>query len=182
MTQSTSNTARADDRDDAGDPRAITRPDPALMTYYLIVSALTLIAFPFVLIPLWLKYRTLRYRFDDEGVSMAWGMLVRKEILLTYRRIQDIHVKRGIIQRRLGLADLAVQTASGSAGAEMTIVGVRHPERLRDFLYSQMRGARADEQPDNQRENAVTADDEALRLLVEIRDLLRAKRKDGGTP
>lgn len=137
MTQSASMTAHVADPDD---PRTITRPDPALMTYYLIVSALTLIAFPFVLIPLWIKYRTLRYRFDDEGVSMAWGMFVRNEILLTYRRVQDIHVKRGVIQRRLGIADLAAQTASGSADAEITIVGIRHPERLRDFLYSQMRG------------------------------------------
>lgn len=156
------------------DPRHITRPDEALLTYYLICSAFTLIGFPFVLLPLWVKYVTLQYKFDDEGVSMSWGFLFRREILLTYRRIQDIHVRRNFIQRWLGLADVSVQTASGSGGAEMTIVGIKQPERLRDFLYSQMRGARDDEQRSSDAVDQPA--DEALRLLIEIRDALRASK------
>jgi hypothetical protein len=35
-----------------------------------------------------------------------------------------------------------VQTASGSAGAEMTIEGLREFEEIRDYLYGKMRGAR----------------------------------------
>ena len=163
----------------SNDPRDITRPDPALLTYYLIVAAFTIVGFPFVMLPLWVKYSTLRYAIDDEGVSMSWGFLFRKEILLTYRRIQDIHVKRNIIHRWMGLADVAVQTASGSSGAEMTIVGIRDPERLRDFLYSQMRGARDDES--DTEEIATSGPDEALQLLREIRDALRAQRDGAGT-
>lgn len=33
-----------------------------------------------------------------------------------------------------------MQTASGSAGAEMTIEGLKEYEEVRDFLYSKMRG------------------------------------------
>ena len=128
--------------DHAFDPRSIKRPDEALLTYYVLLSALTLVAFPIVFLPRWFKYKTLRYELDDEGVSMSWGLLFRKEIYLTYRRIQDIHVTRNLIQRWLGLADVAVQTASGGAGVEMTIEGVREPDKLRDFLYTNMRGAR----------------------------------------
>ena len=127
------------------DPRAITRPDPALHTYYLIISALGLILFPIIYIPYLFKYKTLRYRFDDEGVSMSWGRFFQRETYLTYRRIQDIQMTRGVIQRRLGLATLELQTASGGAGAEMRIEGIRHPERLRDFLYERMRGARGED-------------------------------------
>ena len=158
--------------EDPMDPRAITRPDPSLLIYYIIVSAFTLVAFPFVFIPSWIKYVTLRYTIDDDGVSMAWGYLFRKEILLTYRRIQDIHVRRNLIHRWLGLADVAIQTASGTSGAEMTIVGVREPERLRDYLYVQMRGARDDESDTNESHDEPVGD-EALRLLTEIRDALR---------
>lgn len=125
-------------------PADAERPDPALMTYYLLVAALTLVGFPFVAIAGWLKYRTLIYKFDDKGVSMAYGMFFRKEVYLTYRRIQDIHVTRNIFHRWLGLADVAVQTASGSSGAEMTIEGIRNPEALRDFLYARMRGVEDD--------------------------------------
>jgi len=162
------------------DPAALQRPDPSLLRYYAIASAFTLIAFPFVFIPLWIKYTTLRYRFDEEGVSMAWGAVFRKEILLTYRRIQDIHVRRNILHRWLGLAEVAVQTASGAGGAEMTIVGVRHPERLRDFLYQRMRGARGEDDESTPREAAAEPPaDEALALLREIRDELRSQSRSG---
>lgn len=149
----------------------ITRPDAALLRYYLVVSALTGPLFPFVFIPLWCKYITLRYAFDEEGVSMSWGVLFRREILLTYRRIQDIHVRRNLIHRWIGLATLSLQTASGASGAEMAIEGVLEPERLRDFLYARMRGARGDE-PDTPPDGADPPDDEALALLHEIRDAL----------
>lgn len=126
------------------DPFAITRPVPALMKHYLITSLLTgpgvLVALPI----LFFKYETLRYRFDADGVSVSWGILFRREVYLTYRRIQDIHVTRGIIQRWLGLATISLQTAAGSSQAEMQIEGVPQVEELRDFLYSRMRGAHDD--------------------------------------
>lgn len=40
------------------------------------------------------------------------------------------------------MARIQIQTASGSAKAEMTIEGVPQFEALRDFLYSRMRGAK----------------------------------------
>jgi len=167
------------------DPSSITRPDPALLTYYLLIAALTLIAFPFVFLPHYFKYKTLRYTFDDRGVSMSWGLLFKREIYLTYRRIQDIHVTRNLFHRWLGLASLAVQTASGAAGAEMTIEGIRNPEQLRDFLYSQMRGAQDhSETTDESSQSAEHAGDEALQLLTEIRDELRtwrAQQSSGAT-
>ena len=164
------------------DPRTITRPDRALHTHYLIQSMFGLILFPLIYLPLRFKYRTLRYRFDDEGVSMSWGRFFQRETYLTYRRIQDIQVTRGVIQRRLGLADLKLQTASGGAGAEMKIEGIRDPDGLRDFLSERMRGA-TDREGEAPAEvaggaplggaEAAGGADEALRLLHEIRDELR---------
>jgi uncharacterized membrane protein YdbT with pleckstrin-like domain len=152
-----------------------------------------------VFIPLYCKYVTLRYRFDNDGVAMQWGVLFRREVYLTYRRIQDIHLTRNIVQRWMGLASLAVQTASGSATPEMTIEGLLQVEELRDFLYSQMRGAKGEQvglirnrldhdisgpgelataernphQDLGQLANIQT--DEALELLRQIRDGLAAR-------
>jgi putative membrane protein len=156
------------------DPTTIRRPDPSLLVYYFLVALPTLFAFPFVFIPLWVKYITLQYKIDDEGVSMAWGFLFRREILLTYRRIQDIHVRRNIVHRWLGLSAVAIQTASGTSGAEMTIEGVREFEPLRDYLYTKMRGARGELEPAAKEE--APAEDDALVLLKEIRDELRSGR------
>lgn len=166
-------------------PRGITRPDPALMRYYFVTSLLTLLGFPFALTALWFRYRTLRYRFDDEGVWMGVGLLFKRETNLAYRRIQDIHVTRGLIQRWFGLATVSIQTASGSSSAEMTIEGVLEAEPLRDFLYAKMRGARGLDHADEGAGGAGAtgglspASDEALALLREIRDALRDRRATG---
>jgi membrane protein YdbS with pleckstrin-like domain len=169
---------------DPFDPASVTRPEPALMTYYAISAAMTLVGFPLVVLPLYFKYHTLRYRFDDKGIAMSYGILFRREVYLTYRRIQDIHVTRNFIQRWLGLASVAVQTASGSSGAQMTIEGIREPERLRDFLYRQMRGAHGEHAGAPVRDDGAVAPavasaaggDEALMLLREIRDEIRRWR------
>ena len=155
------------------DPRSITRPESALLKYYFITSLFALVFFPIVFLPRFFRYETLRYSFDDEGVAMTWGFVFRKEIYLTYRRIQDIHVTRNLIQRWLGLADVAVQTASGGSDVEMVIEGVREPDLLRDFLYQNMRGARGVEDPAARVAHPST-DDEVTRLLREIRDSVRA--------
>ncbi|MEM7247858.1 MAG: PH domain-containing protein [Acidobacteriota bacterium] len=122
---------------------AIERPAPVLWTHYILLS---LMAGPFFFVPLIFlrfRYQSLRYRFDDEGVSMSWGVWFRREIHLTYARIQDIHLVSNIVERWLGLARIQVQTASGSAKAEMTLVGLREYELVRDFLYERMRGTHA---------------------------------------
>ena len=120
---------------------AIERPAPNLFTYYLLSSLALGPFFPVALIPLYFRYHTLRYRFDEEGISMRWGILFRREINLTYARIQDIHLRSNFVERWLGLARVEVQTASGSSGAEMTLEGLLEFEALRDYLYARMRGA-----------------------------------------
>lgn len=121
---------------------AIERPDSSLMSYYVLASLVAGPFFPFVLLPLYFRYHTMRYRFSDEGVSMRWGILFRKEINLTFARIQDIHLTSNFVERWLGIARIQIQTASGSSKAEMTIEGIGEYRALRDFLYSRMRGAK----------------------------------------
>jgi len=125
-----------------GEILAIERPHESLMTYYLLSSLAAGPFFPLVVVPLYFRYHTMRYSFSDEGVSMRWGVLFRKEINLTFARIQDIHLTSNFVERWLGLARIQIQTASGSARAEMTIEGIREFRPLRDFLYSRMRGAK----------------------------------------
>ncbi len=158
------------------DETAITRPVTGIVVYYFIISLMAAVFFPFVFVPLFIRFRTLRYRFDDEGVSMCWGYFFRKEVYLTYRRLQDIHVTRNILERWMGLAKVPIQTASGTSGPTMKIEGIRDPEGLRDFLYTQMRGAKG-ETESNESGNAK---DEAVELLVEIRDELRDRRMNRG--
>lgn len=121
---------------------AIERPHPRLWTYYLLRSLVVPPLFPFLAVPSWFRYQTMRYRFTAEGISMSWGILFRKEVIIQYARIQDIHLHSNVVERWLGLARVLVQTASGSSAAEMTLEGLLEFEAIRDFLYTKMRGVK----------------------------------------
>lgn len=158
---------------------SITRPDPSLLTLYVLYSILTFVMFPIVLTYLLIRYYTLQYRFDDQGVRMSHGLLFRSESLVQYSRIQDLHISRGLLERWLGLATIQVQTAAGSASPEMTLVGIRNFEEVRDFMYSRMRGARYGEEDPSAPEHSGKPD-EVVALLTEIRNELRWLREHHG--
>jgi len=172
------------------DPTAITRPDAKLLIYYIIVSLLSSIGIvpiaAIIFLPLYFKYRTLQYRFDAEGIAVSWGLLFRREVHLTHRRIQDIHLTRNLVQRWMGLATVAIQTASGSATPEMKIEGILQATELRDFLYSKMRGARDEDGPGEVAGgDGPTPGQEALALLHEIQDAVARLADEpgrGGSP
>ncbi len=152
----------------------INRPDPKLLWLYLLRTLSLCLLGPWFLaamVPLYFKYHTLSYRFDEEGIAMSWGVFWRREVYLTYARIQDIHLSRGLFERWLGLATIQIQTASGNAGAELSIVGLSEFDVVRDFLYSRMRGAfQADEH------GPVAQEDPKLPLLRQILSELEALR------
>ena len=159
----------------------VLRPHPNLMKLFAISSLAFGPLFPIALVPFYFKYHTLRYELDDEGITMRWGILFRREVSLTYARIQDIHLLSNVVERWLGLARIQVQTASGSSSAEMVIQGIREYEAMRDFLYSRMRGARQARDPVPSAAASATAhaaaeDGELASVLREVAAELRALR------
>jgi membrane protein YdbS with pleckstrin-like domain len=159
------------------------RPTRALLAYYVLSS---IAAGPglVVLIPLRIfRYRTLRYDFHAEGMTARWGILFRREISLTYARIQDIHLVSNLVERWLGLGRVEIQTASGQSGAELTIEGLPDFERIRDQLYARMRGARPAPEPHEEIAGSSTSSaaaavtDDAVAALRAAVDELRAIRE-----
>lgn len=163
----------------------IERPHADLLKYYLVASFVIPPIFPILMAYGAIRFRTMRYRFTDEGISMSWGILFRREIIIQYSRIQDIHLRSNVIERWLGLARVLVQTASGSAGAEMTLEGLKEFEAVRDFLYSRMRGVKDTapaRQPRSLGADETVAggppDPELAAVLHEVAEELRQLRAD----
>lgn len=150
---------------------AIVRPHPKLLVQYAIRSLAGLVIAPIVFVPLYFKYHTLRYRIADDGISVSWGILFRREVHLTYKRIQDIHVSRSIVERYLDLGTVEIQTASGSSRAEVALEGLLEFDAVRDFLYRRMRGHEHQAQP------AAPSADDLIALLAGIRDELDGARR-----
>jgi uncharacterized membrane protein YdbT with pleckstrin-like domain len=163
---------------------AIDRPSPPLWTYYVLKSIASLFAFPVTIVLLYFRYHTMRYNFDAEGIHMRWGILMRREVMLNYSRIQDIQLRANVVERWLGLARIEIQTASGAAGAQMTLEGLLNFVEVRDFLYSRMRGARhIGETPHAAVSNESLAGvlTDVARELRTIRQLVEARGRDART-
>ena len=168
---------------------AITRPAPPLLTYFFLIALTGTVVFPFLMLFLYFRYHTLHYRFDEEGVSMGYGILFRHEMHLTYARMQDIHLSQNVFERWLGIGSVTVQTAGGGEGGDLQIVGVREFEAIRDYLYARMRGVRqghATTAATTPAGAAAAADAGAAagsdHLLAEIRDELRAAARALAAP
>jgi putative membrane protein len=150
----------------------LERPREQLLTWYFLRALATLIAFPLSMLVFYFRYHTMRYKFDEDGIHMSWGILMRHEIMLNYSRIQDIQLHSNVVERWLGLTRIEVQTAAGGSDSEMTLEGLPDPERMRDFLYSRMRGSHAAVPP------AANAEPEPVpAILLEIASELRSIRE-----
>lgn len=155
------------------------RPERSLLRYYLLVSLATGPAFPLVFGFLFFRFRSIVYTIDEEGITKRWGFLFSREVSLTFSRLQDIQVTTNFVERWLDLARIDLQTASGNAGAEMTIVGLHQPGAIRDFLYSRMRGAKGIRADDGEAATGADAADDlattlhaVAREVAEVRSLL----------
>ena len=160
---------------------AIERPHKNLFTYYVLSLLVFPPLLPILILPLYFRYHTMRYRFTADGISMSWGILFRRETIVNYARIQDIHLRSNFVERWLGLAKVMIQTASGNSGAEMTLEGLQEFEAVRDFLYARMRGVRDHPAaPTVAATSHLTPDAELAALLREIAGELRALREELG--
>ena len=124
------------------DTAALERPSPRLLTYYILTGLLSGPACFIVIPALIIRYNTLRYQFEETGLRMQLGLFFKREVVIAFRRIQDIHVSRNLIQRWLGIASVSVQTASGNAMPEIVLEGITDPDSVLDWLYERMRGAK----------------------------------------
>lgn len=163
--------------------RSITRPASALIAVYVIRTAAVTVftaftAFPFVIAPLLLRYYTLRYRFEEDAVVINWGFFFRRETIVPYARVQDIHLTRSFLERWFGIGTVEIQTASATRGAAESLVGLKHDEAVRDFLYQRMRGNEpvAQALPAPAAGAAGAGGDDPRALLGAIRDELRSAR------
>lgn len=138
----------------------------------LVVGGLVLL-YGVVFLGLVVRWSTLRYRFDDQGVARTWGLLFRRETFLTYTKIQDIQLRRNLVERWFGIARLAIQTASAQT-ADETIEGLRDYELVQAYLREKMKGTPLVRRAPP---TALAPDEDPLALLASIRDEVRALRE-----
>lgn len=90
--------------------------------------------------------RRFTYELTRDTFDMASGVLSRRTREIPYTRVQNVDVRRGFVQRLLGLAEVRIETAGGGeTEASLRFVSADEADRLRSEIGRRKRGATADE-------------------------------------
>ena len=79
-----------------------------------------------------LLFRHWRYQLGEEEIDLQHGMLTITRTLIPMARIQHVDTRRGLLERRFGLASVVLYTAAG-ASAIPGLAG-ETADRLRDRI------------------------------------------------
>lgn len=88
------------------------------------------------------RYRAWRYRFGPDALELERGIWWRTASAVPYQRIQQVEVEHGPIQRRLGLVQLSLRTASTSSLGSLPGIAEAEAGTIRSWL---LRRAGADD-------------------------------------
>jgi membrane protein YdbS with pleckstrin-like domain len=121
-------------------------------------------------------YRSLRYEIGEDKVIVRVGIWTRSVKHVPYRTVTNLTVRRGVLDRWLGLGSLDIQTAgiSGTSKAEQSLVGLENADEVYALVAAELRRFRGAMAPtaageEGEASGASSADSILTALLSEVR-------------
>ena len=86
-------------------------------------------------------YRSLSYEVQEDEVIVRAGIVTRSVKNVPYRTVTNLTVKRGLLDRWLGLGTVDIQTAgmSGTNNVEQSLVGLENAQEVYDLVVRELR-------------------------------------------
>ncbi|GED19633.1 PH domain-containing protein [Kurthia gibsonii] len=106
----------------------------------------------------WIKWRKFIYWFEDGELRIEYGLFVKNKRYIPFERIQTLNYKEGILHRPFKLVRVDVETAGGSADAEVSLTAITREQASRIEL--EMKKAK---------QEVVVAEDGTIEDVAEIR-------------
>jgi membrane protein YdbS with pleckstrin-like domain len=69
---------------------------------------LAVVCFAVVFFYAYLEYRYYTYSFTDEAFIMTYGYVVRNEVAAVYHQIQNVNIRRGVLDRFMGVSEIVI--------------------------------------------------------------------------
>ena len=93
-------------------------------------------------------YSSFRYAADEIGFRKKFGVIHKMEVSIPYQQIQNVNIRRSLVDRMLGLCHVGIETAGNSNGTRQVIdtmtssegylpgLGLEEAKYLHDLLLS----------------------------------------------
>jgi len=102
-------------------------------TFYLIVGIISLLLLLNTFVYPWFEYKQWKYLIDEDKIIYVEGIFFTKKVIIPIVRIQHIKLKQGIINKKLKLYDMEINTA----GVPYKIPNIEEEkaEMISEYLY-----------------------------------------------
>ena len=96
-----------------------------------------LLPFVYLLVAELIRYATLTYRFTADELVVRSGLFSRTERHIPYERVQNVELVEGAVHRLIGVAEVRLQTGSGSElEAEFKVISRAAVDELRRAAFA----------------------------------------------
>ncbi len=95
----------------------------------------------FILLSVWIKVASLRYRLTTQRLFVRRGLIAKRLEELELFRVKDVIVQQGVLQRFLGVGTVTVLSTDDST-PRLDLVGVLHPIDVKEAVRKHYRAAR----------------------------------------
>ncbi|MCD6227217.1 PH domain-containing protein [Candidatus Micrarchaeota archaeon] len=120
-----------------------------------------------------LKYNAFFYEIGDNNFIITEGVISKKQTVIPYDTLEDVGVKRSLIEQAIGLSTLELDTA-GSSDIEGFVPGISDPDYVMGIIKSKMSvGSKK-----NNNENTMS---QILSELKEIKNILKGTVEEKST-
>jgi uncharacterized membrane protein YdbT with pleckstrin-like domain len=97
-----------------------------------------------VLLNVWYRVLSLRYRLTTERLFMSRGLIAKSVEELELFRVKDITVRQGILQRLLGVGVVTI-LSTDDTNPQLSLSGIDRPVEIKEMIRTQCRAARKHE-------------------------------------
>ena len=117
----------------------------------------------------WLSWYFTRFRIADDALQLETGFLARRSRRVPLARLQAVDVRRPLVARLLGLAELRLEVAGGSSTeARLAYLSDADARRLRAELLARAAGLRVDAPDAPDAPDAAGAPEAPEQIVVEV--------------
>ncbi len=109
----------------------------------LIIAADSLVVLWLIFLPFYhyIYYKTFFYDITKEFISIRYGVVGRHEVIINFKKINDVYLTQGWIDRIFGLWNISMATAvdEGTAGAHVEGLNEKNAKAVRDLILSKIK-------------------------------------------
>ena len=88
-----------------------------------------------VMVPWWVELAYTRLEVTNRRVRLSKGFWTKTSSELLLDHVRNVTVRQGVTQRMVDAGDVGI-SSSGQSDIELQVVGLKHPEQLRELIDS----------------------------------------------